>query len=142
MGSPFGIGGDSTSKQDTTSVSDQAQYNKRGNKVAQSQGFLLDLGKTKVDKGGTLAVTFGDTEPIEALSAQFAQTVKDLSAQQSQGLGELGAGLTDSLKDAFNKLTGLAKTTTTGGETDRNQIILWIVLGVFGLVAAIFYLRR
>ena len=102
----------------------------------------LDLSKTKIEKGGTLSVTLGDTQPLQDLSETFALTVRDISTASTTGLQSALEASGQQIQDAISKLAKLGESTTTGGDSERNKIILWVVLGVLGLVGAIFYFRR
>jgi len=88
----------------------------------------------------------------QALLAQFGQTLADVvtatgnNAEQGQNtLKDLvdaqnaqASGLVTTLAD---KLAARANATETGGASDQNKIILWIVLGLLGVVALIFWRR-
>lgn len=115
------------------------QYNFKGTTKIVSG---LDISGAKVAAGGTLALTFGDPQPLEDLSKDFSLTVKEMSQQNSSALSAGLTGLGDQLKTALSGLTKLGESNQTGGDSGRNQIILWVVLGVLGLVGLLFYLRR
>jgi len=106
------------------------------------QTGLLDLNKVSVAKGGTLSVNIGDTQAVEDLSKQFALTVQDISGQNSDSLSAAVQGMGDQLKSAFTQLAALGESKQTEGDSGRNKIILYVVLGVLALVGLIFFLRR
>lgn len=160
----FGLGGsDSSTAADYAGASDQAAqlYKSQGAQMGQTnvgKGATvktggIDVSKAKVAKGGTLSITVGDTKPLEDLSKEFSLAVQDINAENSaalskvstasgEQLGQALAGLGAQLKDAFSQLSTLSESKQTEGESGRNQVMLWVVLGVLALMGFIFFWRR
>lgn len=134
MASFLGMDSTSTTSAEYAGSSDQSvlpykskdfqlgQINLKGNAWLQEGG--INLSKINVGNKGTFGLTLNDPSAMVGLGSQFGSTVSNLA------------------KDALDALGVTAADATSGGDASRNKIILWVVLGVLGLVAAIFYFRR
>lgn len=69
------------------------------------------------------------------------QQVSDLNQTQANGMAQQGQTVASSLSSLQNQLGGIAANTASGGQTDNNKTVLYIVLAVAGLLAAVFYGR-
>ena len=145
MGGVLGGIGGSESKTDVTSGSatDQGQSAVRSTianpqSMAAGRDFRYDASIT-VGQGGDLIVN--DPQGIMDLSKLFANTVSNVSSAGTANLNEAIASMGDQLKNAFGSLSKLSESAQTGGDSGRNNIILWIVLGLFGLLAIFLWKR-
>lgn len=120
----------------------------------------LDVSGATVGKGGTLALTFNDPSAFQdalqvvedvtnkntdALNAALSASGDTLNAALSASGDQLNQALqatSDQIKTALGQIAGLTESSQTGGDSGRNKIILWIVMGLLGLVGLIFYFRR
>ena len=154
MGSPFGFESNKTNAEDKrNALTDQAQLAQgrsnlvnapavTGGKNNQVAGLNLGGAKLQVAKGGTLNVTMGGGEEISQLSNNVLAAVDNISKSSNEALQAAFEESAKQQKEALAQVAALSESQQTGGDSGRNNIILWIVLGVLGLVGAIFYYRR
>jgi len=82
--------------------------------------------------GGTLRDILGtQSAASQAQSATLAGIVSDQATASQNLFSDIGA-----------KISDLAKNQQTGGETDRNKIILYVVLGLLGLLGFFTFVTR
>ncbi len=108
--------------------------NKYNTGVFLEKGSNLNTG-LQVGKNFKGSITVNDTAALA-----------DLAKTSNENLASIGGAGTSAINgivgQAFDKITGLSESKQTGGASDQNKTVLYIVLAVVGMVAAIFYFRR
>lgn len=151
------FGSDSTTRNTTNlfdqriAGSDQAAIDARRQSAGKGSNVLSN--STQINtRGGDLEYS-SDPEllraAIDAVSSQsdrFAESLTEIFAASSdaQSAQALSNALSQKslLEETFDKLAGLAASSQSDGDTDRNKIVLYISLAALALVAILFFNRR
>lgn len=94
----------------------------------------------KLGEGATL--NYGGAQEVADLSRQFLSVTDTITASTNEAFQQALEQASEAQKEALAQVAKIGQSVSTGGDSERNKIILWITLGVFSLVAAIFYFRR
>lgn len=122
-----------------------------GGKQVGGGSNALDSGA--VQAGGNAHVDYTNQNVDTAVIAAFGGTLRDVLGTQSAAaqaqsttLAQLVSDQADQSRNLFSdigaKISDLAKNQQTGGETDRNKIILYVVLGVLALLGLVAWIKR
>ncbi len=113
---------------------DNAVQNQHG--VILSAPGVINLGGAHVStgKGGTINIS---TVP-PGFDDVLNNTVKEIVDAGAANTDKTSSLVTDVLK----RMTDLSLSAQTGGDSERNKIILWIVLGVLTLLGVVFWRSR
>jgi hypothetical protein len=139
---PFSSESRSKSQTDTTSQtttgSGIAQSVKGGGRVVGPSSVGGNLSQQEV-QGNLLRTDKGN---ITVTSGVDVTTLKDILAQQSSGASEVTSTLSDIFNKTLEQVAARAESQETGGDSERNKIILYVVLGLFAVLAVYFWRRR
>lgn len=103
----------------------------------------LDLSGIKVQKGGTFSLELGaSTEDMLAITDSLGETLSGFSATTSNTVTTALEQTSTTVKDALDKISKLSESAQTGGDSGRNQIILYVVFGVLALLGMVVYWRK
>lgn len=132
----FGIDSTSNATDNRMTVSDNG-IAVRGKGTVAEQGALVVSNGGRYNSGilvgrnNSGTITVNDTAALE-----------DLAAQSTGTLGDALAGSGSLLSNALGKISDLSESSQTGGASEQNKIILYIVLGVLAVFGLIFYVRK
>ena len=141
----------------TASARDMGKALGAGAKLLEKNAVDVSGNKGTINSGLQVStkgnVVINDTAPIASLASQFADTLKAITSQESDLLQNITSKSSDALtsalsqqssqaSDALGKVSDLSANAQTGGDTDRNKIILYVVLGVLALLGVVFYVKR
>lgn len=110
--------------------------------VQGTKNVLTEAGAVSVGDKGTFNtglqlqdikgnITINDTAPISELVGKTTTAFQEALGQQG-----------DIVRDALVKVSDLSMSKQTEGDSGRQKFTLYVALGLFALVAAIFYFRR
>jgi len=128
------FGSESSSKTSSTQqgVSDAGIGIITGKKSTTLFDSFLNSGKLNIGGvdasaswGGKVNVAVNDLAQVQGL-------VDKIAAAEADGLGRLSETLSSGQKMALDKLSELAKSQQTGGETERDKSVLYVV-GIFAV---------
>jgi hypothetical protein len=145
----FGIGGSDSSANDNRQSAGDAGQNIRGNsnQVVLPGSTLLDFRSAKLNTAPTITgnkggVVINDIGAVSDLASKFTDAISGITQQTNQTLSNALGAQNGQVSDALNKVSDASANASTGGDTDRNKIILYIVLGLFALLGVWLYRHK
>ncbi len=140
-----------TNQTDQRNIADNQSVIDATRITARDGSNALAPGATQLNtRGGDLHLEYSSDPDllraaIDSVSDQsddFSHSLTAIFAAASDAQSALAIGNAVSqktlLENTFSKLSDLAKNQQSGGETDRNQIVLWISLAALATVGAAF----
>ena len=97
----------------------------------------------RAGKNAKVNVTFAsDPGVLNSLLGQQTKTLSDLLGGINSANSGVNNALAGGLSSILDKITGLAESKQTDGESGKDQRIVWIVVAVLAVVAIIFWRRK
>lgn len=96
-------------------------------------------GENNTVNSGTLSGNKDSTITVGYDAGQFQTALQTVGSNLTNALSAQSAAGSETLENVLGKLTDLAESKQTDGESGKNQIVLYVVLAVLAVVAWIFY---
>lgn len=122
------------------SIGSSSSESKRVDPTATDQGQII-WSKARVAQGGAWQFNLGKRASV-TLDLGNGDLARDLVGVVDSTSQRATDTITATIGDALKEISKLTESSQTGGDSERNKIILYVVLGVLGLLAAVFYWRK
>lgn len=128
-----------TAKDDAVVLGGYGNRNVIGNDASQGQG-IINQGALAIGGYGNNLSNAAITVGYDA--AQFQNALQSVGSNLSNALNSQSAAGQSTLNSVLDRISTLAENRQTDGDSSRNKIVLWIVLGVLALVGFVFTRKK